>query len=1563
LRHILIENILKDKHHTKNIHSNFNWEEVAMKKLFYVFVIAVFLVPLSGMAADLTTDSTLYPPGDIVLISGSGYGPNEVVTLQVAHLNGAPLEGDAGQPWDVTADEYGSITSSWITPFNEQPVDTLNLSGLGDPSGEEGDAVFLVAIKSYYDQLQNGASPSWSGGVINSSNSCYSESRSVPYRYLIKGLMASTQHYITIRCGWTKAGIHGFDYFTDYDLSEASGILAAGGTCGGTPPPSDCLPISGTFPFPDPTNTANYSGAIPSDFFPTGFALDGPRNLSMYNATVDSVSKYWFSGTPSDRIYNIIIYFTVNSTGSVGFYWGGHMAEGAASTWGIGNGSGSITGAPIHMEAGILDGSGGTSVLPVQGGTICLPPDATITCNSDTVCTNSSYACTVPTPTSGTATYIWTLDGGTINSGQGTYLIDYTVTATYPGSVTIMVEACDTSSGCPGDYCCASDTIELPLGYCCDPPVATCPNDTTIFACDLSQICLPGFDCNGTATVIGGTLNGNQVCFTPAVGLNVITLICANSCGDADTCVTNVTVTLNSPPVCSLPPNDTFFVCYDTTFNFSVSATDPDNNLVGCTKTSGDGSFDGSTWTFTTSGSGTYSGTFECEDNCGATCGGTVNIVFSMDDNEPPVAICPSDITVNNDQGQCGAVVSFAIDATDNCPGVTVAANPASGSFFGLGTTAVEVIATDASGNKDTCYFNVTVNDTEDPVANCPSNITTGNDQGQCGALVSFTATAADNCPGASVITNPVSGSFFGLGTTQVEVIATDAAGNKDTCYFNVTVNDTEDPVAVCPSDITVNNDAGQCGAVVSFAIDATDNCPGATVIANPASGSFFGIGTTPVEVIATDASGNKDTCYFSVTVNDTENPVADCPSDITTGNDQGQCGATVSFSVSATDNCPGVTVTANPSSGSFFGLGTTAVEVIATDASGNKDTCYFDITVNDNEDPVANCPADITTGNDQGQCGAAVAFSIDAADNCPGVTVAANPASGSFFGLGTTAVEVIATDAVGNKDTCYFNVTVNEIEDPVAICPSDITVDNDPGACGAVVSFSIDATDNCPGVTVAANPASGNFFDVGTNVVEVIATDASGNKDTCYFDVIVNDNEDPDITCPADFTVECNGPTDPASTGYATATDNCDPDPTITYADVQNANVITRTWTATDMYNNSSQCDQTITIEPNTPPVCNVPNDTLIFLCTASEVCLPVSATDAEDNLVGCEVVNGIGYIDNGNWCYTPSGNESQTVVIKCTDICGEYCQESFQVEFEIYAEWAIIAVDRTGSMYLENPLGQSRLERAKASAHIDIDKLLDPGDADYPGIYRVAVMYFNSSDGIVLQQMFTSDAVTLHNAIDAIPGPKHDTPLAAAMCQAHCLFPGMQDCSQYLFVYTDGLENASHYFDMCDVCDPCNQHIPSGWNFDCDPTNPSTCTDWQICLYNIFAASGINMIHYFGEPINPFVKGGEVLEDLYFLKATAEGSQGIFRYYSDQDAPGYFCGDANRDFTVNVSDAVYIINYVFAGGDPPDPYMAGDTNCDGAVNVSDAVWIINYVFVGGNAPCDNDNDGVPDC
>jgi hypothetical protein len=63
--------------------------------------------------------------------------------------------------------------------------------------------------------------------------------------------------------------------------------------------------------------------------------------------------------------------------------------------------------------------------------------------------------------------------------------------------------------------------------------------------------------------------------------------------------------------------------------------------------------------------------------------------------------------------------------------------------------------------------------------------------------------------------------------------------------------------------------------------------------------------------------------------------------------------------------------------------------------------------------------------------------------------------------------------------------------------------------------------------------------------------------------------------------------------------------------------------------------------------------------------------------------------------------------------------------------------------------------------------------------------------------------------------------------------------------------------------------------------------------------------------------------------------------------------CGDADASGAVDISDAVYLISYIFSGGSAPDPLLSGDANCSDNVDISDVVYLISYIFSGGLAPC----------
>ncbi|TFH65876.1 MAG: hypothetical protein E4G91_00865 [Candidatus Zixiibacteriota bacterium] len=76
-----------------------------------------------------------------------------------------------------------------------------------------------------------------------------------------------------------------------------------------------------------------------------------------------------------------------------------------------------------------------------------------------------------------------------------------------------------------------------------------------------------------------------------------------------------------------------------------------------------------------------------------------------------------------------------------------------------------------------------------------------------------------------------------------------------------------------------------------------------------------------------------------------------------------------------------------------------------------------------------------------------------------------------------------------------------------------------------------------------------------------------------------------------------------------------------------------------------------------------------------------------------------------------------------------------------------------------------------------------------------------------------------------------------------------------------------------------------------------------------------------------------------------------------SDGDGAGDacdFCGDADGSGSVDISDVVYLISYIFSGGSAPVPLLNGDANCDSAVDISDVVYLIAYIFSGGAAPCE---------
>jgi FG-GAP repeat/HYR domain len=136
----------------------------------------------------------------------------------------------------------------------------------------------------------------------------------------------------------------------------------------------------------------------------------------------------------------------------------------------------------------------------------------------------------------------------------------------------------------------------------------------------------------------------------------------------------------------------------------------------------------------------------------------------------------PTGITVTNLQNTSGTITA---DVAADCAAA-------------LGDHLIGLLATDEHGLTSTASFTVTVSDTTPPDITCPDNVIAYLPLNSMDTemVVNYPSpTATDDCGAPIITTSQDSGTVFPLGTTTVDVTATDAVGNQSSCTFTVTVS------------------------------------------------------------------------------------------------------------------------------------------------------------------------------------------------------------------------------------------------------------------------------------------------------------------------------------------------------------------------------------------------------------------------------------------------------------------------------------------------------------------------------------------------------------------------------------------------------------------------------------------------------------------------------------------------------------------------------------------------------------------------------------------------------
>ncbi|MCF8245218.1 MAG: proprotein convertase P-domain-containing protein [Saprospiraceae bacterium] len=278
--------------------------------------------------------------------------------------------------------------------------------------------------------------------------------------------------------------------------------------------------------------------------------------------------------------------------------------------------------------------------------------------------------------------------------------------------------------------------------------------------------------------------------------------------------------------------------------------------------------------------------------------------------------------------------------------------------------------------------------------------------------------------------------------------------------------------------------------------------------------------------------------------------------------------------------------------------------------------------------------------------------FAAFATFDCASITALPNPED----------IVIRATDASGNITVCSTTVTVVDKEAPQAQCqPLLVSLPGSGTATILASDINFGSSDACsPPVFLATSKNNGANFNLSTtfncsnigpnNVILRVRDSATPpNEAFCQTTVTINDQLPPAITCPPNRDgislpkVNCDQSIDPNSTGWATATDNCNASPFIWHTDSPlapgshaNCRTITRTWKATDAAvpngnqptnGNISVCFQTIIVQDLVFPnfdwngalvngLGNAPNDTFLYACVVPAAAIAVGTDNCDTDV-----------------------------------------------------------------------------------------------------------------------------------------------------------------------------------------------------------------------------------------------------------------------------------------------------------------------------------------------------------
>ncbi|RKX21602.1 MAG: hypothetical protein DRP51_03935, partial [Candidatus Zixiibacteriota bacterium] len=928
------------------------------------------------------------------------------------------------------------------------------------------------------------------------------------------------------------------------------------------------------------------------------------------------------------------------------------------------------------------------------------------------------------------------------------------------------------------DECGAKDADTARINVAINtPPTAACPGDMELFVCDLSPISLSGFVCDDIdgnlviCEVDNGTLTGNDVTFTPVEGVNTITLMAIDACDDTVTCVSNITVKLNTPPTTTTPDDREMFVCDlgDICLDGFI-CDDIDGNIVSCEVNNG--TLEDNTVCFTPV-EGVNTIVLTTTDECGETSTSETNITITL--NTPPMVTCADNMEMFVCDLSDITLAGFNCDDIDgnlaSCEVDNGILNGDEVTFTPIdGVNEITLTATDECGATASCVTTVTVTLNSPPTIAAPENqdIIVCDLSDIC--LDGFSCDDVDNnivsceitgatLEGTTACFTPVLGENIISMTTTDEC---DETASRD-IIFNVIMS--EAPEIADPGNQTVLLcKAGTVcteiiitppDAVVSITAVFNDQTITGTYEDDQACFQAEAEGTYAVTVQAETPCGTASVTYM-VDVEFNVAPVINAGADF----ELFQCDfVEYCFLPDILEDANGNIASVDVSHNGYYdettgeicflptGVGEYCLEITVTDDCQLTAFDIICINVTSGEAAVIDCPAEAidTLVCDPGE----ICIPLPITPSTAQVTVSQGTYDIEKGELcfdanyaGTYVIDVDAEDACGS-DNCQITVNVVFGDSAKITCP-DLPVS--ASLCDAgTVTVSLPIEPDTAHVTVSPfgsyNPGTDELtFHADTSGLYELTVTAEAPCLTaeCLVQVNVSIEEAPQITCPDDIErTVCLPVTDsicfPLEITGSTANVTILPDGRyedgVVCIPISGAGTYPIDITATNYCGTSTCSDVNIIVYEDLAPTLTVPEDRLIASCTdvMEEICIDgIYGSDPDSDEFTIQKISGPGtYIpagaDSGSVCFTPESNDiTYTFEIELSDGCHTIV-ESFDVT--IYpsnvCETCVEVAIETDSCYIVG---------STVPVHITVNAYENIGGFDLLIYYDASVMAFLS-------------------------------------------------------------------------------------------------------------------------------------------------------------------------------------------------------------------------------------------